>query len=38
MNNALAFVRQQIDTIGSINKYYKALAKAPLRKYPKRRE
>jgi hypothetical protein len=38
VNNALASVRRQIDTIGSIDKYYKALPKAPSRKYPKRRE
>lgn len=38
VNNALAFVRGQIDTVGSIDKYYKALPKAPSRKYPKRRE
>ena len=38
VNNALALVRGQIDTIGSIDKYYKALPKAPSRKYPKRRE
>ncbi|KAG0345688.1 hypothetical protein BG005_001196, partial [Podila minutissima] len=31
MDNALASVRRQIDTIGSIDKYYKALPKAPLR-------
>ncbi|KAF8924514.1 hypothetical protein BGZ47_003959, partial [Haplosporangium gracile] len=38
VTNALASVRRQIDTIGSIDKYYKALPKAPSRKYAKRRE